>query len=88
MAGHRRRAGRPLLDQQREQRRLARLADRLDTARTHSERVAAACDYLRGGLKHADPVVAEHVTTEVVDYLTAAGKRAFASRRKKGAAAS
>ncbi|MPY80879.1 MAG: hypothetical protein GEV04_21065 [Actinophytocola sp.] len=86
MAGHRRRAGRPLLDQQREQRRLARLADRLDTARTHSERVAAACDYLRGGLKHADPAVAERVTTEVVDYLTAAGKRAFASRRKKGAA--
>lgn len=85
MAGHRRRTGRPLLNHQREQRRLRRLADQLEAARTHSERVAAASDYLRGCLKHAEPSVAEHVTTEVVDYLTAAGKRAFASRRKKGA---
>lgn len=85
MAGHRRRRGRPLLEHQREQRRLQRLADRLAVAITPGERLAAAFDYLRGGLKNADPELADAITADVVEYLRAAGRRAFDSR-KKGAA--
>lgn len=85
MAGHRRRSGRPLLDHMREQRRLAGLAERLDAATTCGGRVGAASDYLRGALKHADPAAAEPITDEVVEVLIAAGKRAFATR-KRGAA--
>lgn len=85
MAGHRRRSGRPLLEHQREQRRLQRLADRLAVATTPGEQLAAAFDFLRGGLKNADPDVAEHISADVVEYMRAAGRRAFDSR-KRGAA--
>lgn len=85
MAGHRRRSGRPLLDHMREQRRLALLAERLDAATWPGDQVAAACDYLRGVLKHVDPDVAAEIAEDVVEQLTATGKQAFANR-KRGAA--
>lgn len=84
MAGHRRGSGRPRREHLRAQRRLARLHAELDAAATPSDRVAAAADYLRGALKHADPAVADSVTSEAITFLTRAGQRALS--REKGAA--
>lgn len=75
MAGRRQLTGRPRQEHLRAQRRLAQLRAELDAARTHSARIAAAADFVRGAVKHSDPDEAREVTDELVRVLVDAGTR-------------
>ncbi|MPY81417.1 MAG: hypothetical protein GEV04_24120 [Actinophytocola sp.] len=81
MAGRRRAADGPRQAQLRLQRRLAQLQAELDSARTTGDRIAAAADYVRGAVKHADHLEARVVADELVQVLTDAGTRLLGGRK-------
>ena len=87
MAGNRRpskknnfRPAPPMQKTMREQRRLARLSERLAAAKTPADRVWAAAEYLRSVIGYAAPERAEAIADQVVTDLQAAGQAAYENR--------
>lgn len=73
MAGHRRGTGRPKQSALRAQRRRQQLAVELAEATTLGGQLQAACDYLRGAIKHASSHAAEQTVHAAISDLTARG---------------
>uniref|UniRef100_UPI003F498DC4 hypothetical protein n=1 Tax=Actinokineospora sp. CA-119265 TaxID=3239890 RepID=UPI003F498DC4 len=90
MAGYRRtravktatKTGKPVMEvrratqaEQQRARRRASLEARLRAATTPGDQLAAACDYLRGAIRRADPVTADRIARQVVRSLVSHGDR-------------
>lgn len=87
MAGHRRpskkndfRPAPPVQKTLREQRRLARLAERLAAAKTPADRVWASAEYLRSVLGYAAPEQAAAIADQVVTQFRALGQAIYENR--------
>jgi hypothetical protein len=84
MAGHRRRAGKPLRADSRAARRRDTYTDRMGRARTPAAQVWAAANYLTGALSDLPAHEASVLTAEAVNTLVNLTKQAekIARRRK------
>lgn len=65
----------PTQAEQRAARRRARLQSGLAAARTPSDKIAAAADFTRGIVKHAEPADAAHVADQAVRALVDLGEQ-------------
>ncbi|MFC4066771.1 hypothetical protein [Actinoplanes subglobosus] len=79
MAGHRssRPEQTPRQYEARQQRRRARMAQRMGAASTPSQRIAAAADHLRAALPHLPAPAAESIAASVVATLLEAVEQAY-----------
>lgn len=80
MAGHRRKAGKPMVRHARPERRRANLDTALAAAQTPQDRVALAADHLRSALA-LNPD--EQVADQVVERLRAAADRLHDQREER-----
>lgn len=77
MAGHRSRSEGPPQHEVRQRRRRTRMARRMATAATPSQRIAAVADHLRAALPYLPPATAEAIAAQAIARLQEAIEQAY-----------